>query len=171
MVTLVVFYAVFRGNGHPFYEALAREKDAPRRTYYVVTPYFATLAGGLATNILFGPAALFGYLVTGVGDAIGEPVGTRYGKHPCRVFSWGPVQPIRTVEGSVAVGIASCLAVLAGIAVTPGVALDAGSAAIALGIAVVCAAVEAVAPHGWDNAFLQVVPSALAAVFFGRSPA
>ena len=76
MCTLVVFYAVARGAGNHFYEALAREKDEPHRTFFVLVPYFTTLIGGLVSNILFGPVAVAGYLVTGLGDAIGEPPGT-----------------------------------------------------------------------------------------------
>jgi hypothetical protein len=42
------------------YEAMARETDAPHRTHYIIVPYFATLIGGLASNILFGPVAVVG---------------------------------------------------------------------------------------------------------------
>jgi hypothetical protein len=37
-------------------------------------------------------------------------------------------------------------------------------AAIAL-IALACAFVEAISPHGWDNATMQIVPSWLAGLF------
>jgi phytol kinase len=73
--TLVIFYAVRKGAGNLLYEAIARENDEPHRTYYIVIPYFATLIGGLASNILFGHIAVVGYLVAGLGDAAGEPVG------------------------------------------------------------------------------------------------
>ena len=62
------------------YEAIAREKDEPRRTFFVLLPYFTTLAGGLASNILFGPFAVAGYLVTGV-----------YALKTCTGFHWPPV--------------------------------------------------------------------------------
>lgn len=84
MVSLVVGFAVMRGRGNRFYEALARHQDGPYRTYYVVIPYFATLIGGLTSNVLFGPLAVMGYLVGGLGDAAGEPAGLRWGKHPYR---------------------------------------------------------------------------------------
>jgi phytol kinase len=76
MVSAVVALAVLRGPNNPLYEALAREQDGPARTYYIVIPHFATMIGGLASNIFFGPLALVGYLVGGLGDAAGEPVGT-----------------------------------------------------------------------------------------------
>jgi phytol kinase len=44
-----------------------------------------TAAGGMISNILFGKLAVVGYVVTGWGDAVGEPVGTRWGNHRYRV--------------------------------------------------------------------------------------
>jgi len=42
--SLVIAYALARGDGHYMYEALAREKDAPHRTRFIVEPYLATLS-------------------------------------------------------------------------------------------------------------------------------
>jgi phytol kinase len=167
--TLVIFYAVWRGAGHVLYEAMAREKDAPRRTYYIVAPYLATLAGGLAGNILFGPFALFGYLVTGLGDAIGEPVGTRFGRHTYAVPSIGGVPARRSLEGSAAVFAASVVAIALGMALWPGVTWSASHLILVPLLAGACMLLEAVSPHGWDNAVMQVVPSFLALLVFGGS--
>lgn len=161
-VSLIIFYALFRGDGHLLYEAMAREKDAPHRTYYILAPYFATLIGGLAGNFWFGRAALIGYLVAGVGDAIGEPVGVRFGKHLYRVPSLSRVKSFRSLEGSAAVFLASLAVAIAGAAISPhfGLAMNAlwGIPLLAL----VCTLVEAFSPHGWDNALLQVAASFLA---------
>ena len=54
---IVVLWALVGGAGHPHYEALAREKDAPHRTWYIVVPYLATLAGGLTVNLWMPRAA------------------------------------------------------------------------------------------------------------------
>lgn len=43
-VSLVVVYAVLRGPGHRWYEALVREQDRPHRTLLIIFPYLATLA-------------------------------------------------------------------------------------------------------------------------------
>jgi phytol kinase len=83
--SIVIMTAVFLGDGTLLYEAMAREKDAPHRTLYILVPYAATLFGGIAANLFFGQAAIAGYLVTGFADAIAEPVGTRFGKHRYRV--------------------------------------------------------------------------------------
>jgi phytol kinase len=105
--TLVLSYALVRGAGDPLYEALAREKDVPYRTWYIVVPYLATLAGGLAANALAGATAVIGYLVCGIGDAVGEPIGTRFGRHTYRVLAPGRVVSYRSLEGSCAVAVCS----------------------------------------------------------------
>ena len=39
VTTIVIFYAVFRGSGNLLYEAMAREKDEPHRTHFIVVAY------------------------------------------------------------------------------------------------------------------------------------
>lgn len=156
MASLAIFAAVVLGPGNILYEAVAREKDAPHRTFYVVVPYFATLVGGLASNILFGAYALIGYLVTGVGDAIGEPVGTRYGRHPYRVPSLRPVNPTRTLEGSAAVFVACLVMLVVAVAVAPDGSWYASLLWRIPVIAGLCTLAEAVSPHGIDNTVLMV---------------
>lgn len=159
MTSLVIFYAVLRGNGHLLYEALAREKDTPHRTYYILTPYVATLLGGLSSNILFSEAALAGYLVAGLGDAVGEPVGTRFGKHTYRVPSFKGVPAIRSYEGSAAVCVISLVATIIAFSISPHLIFPSHALLIIPAIALLSAFLEAVSPHGWDNAVMQVVPS------------
>jgi phytol kinase len=159
MVSLVVLYAVLRGNGHPLYEALAREGDAPHRTWYIVVPYVATAVGGLCATFWFHKLALAGFLVTGIADAIAEPVGVRWGKHRYRVLLPGRVASWRSLEGSTAVFLGSLVALAvtaAGLARTP---LGGAQLLAIVAIALACTALEAVSPHGWDNLVLQVVPA------------
>ena len=162
MVSIVVFYAILRGNGNILYEAMAREKDAPRRTYFIIAPYCATLIGGLASNILFGEFAVIGYLVTGLGDAIGEPIGTRFGRHHYRVPTLTRIISRRSVEGSVAVFLACLLALVIGIVF--GLKLDLTTQFLIriVLIALAGTVLEAASPHGWDNATLQIIPSLMA---------
>jgi phytol kinase len=164
MTSVVIAYALLRGAGHVMYEAMARETDSPRRTYYIVIPYFATLIGGLLSNIFFPATAVFGYLVTGLGDAVAEPVGTRFGKHKYRVPAGGGVTAIRSVEGSSAVFIASVLALTLCFALSPQFDLSGGALLMILLVSFVSTVVEAVSPHGWDNATLLVVPALLGTV-------
>jgi len=165
MCTVAVFAAVWNGRGSLLYEALARPQDEPHRTYFILVPYFSTLVGALAGNILFGPISVAGYLVTGLGDAIGEPVGTMFGRHPYRVRSWSSVPATRSLEGSAAVFIMSVIALLLAAAVSPYITLAAFGIPKVLAIAAACTLAEAVSPHGWDNATMQIVPTALVSVW------
>jgi phytol kinase len=165
MTTLVLVYALVRGDSHPLYEAIAREKDEPYRTYYIVVPYLATLLGGVVGNIWFGPLALVGYMVGGLGDAAGEPVGTKWGKHRYVVPTFSQVKTTRSIEGSAGVFVASLVAILIGILLTPGLHLTATSIVTIPAIALACTLIEAVSPHGWDNAMMQLAPALLARAF------
>lgn len=160
--TLVIFYAVRKGSGNLLYEAIAREKDEPHRTYYIVIPYFATLIGGLASNILFGHIAVVGYLVTGLGDAVGEPFGTKFGRHIYKVPSLTSVKAIRSWEGSIAVFVISVAAIAISISILPDLNFANKSFVLVPLLGLVSASVEAISPHGWDNATMQIIPSFLA---------
>jgi phytol kinase len=162
MCTIAVFFAVWRGPGSLLYEALARPRDEPHRTFFILVPYFTTAVGGLVSNILFGPVAVAGYLVTGLGDAIGEPAGTMFGKHRYRVPSLSSVPATRSLEGSAAVFVMSVVALLFAAAVSPQISFGASGPSKVLVIAAASTLVEAVSPHGWDNATMQIVPTAMA---------
>jgi phytol kinase len=91
-------------------------------------------------------------LLLGVGDGLGEPVGTRFGRHRYRVPVVGGR---RTLEGSAAVFAGSLAVVLCcywdGRAATLTARLLAATTA-ALAVTVV----EAVSPHGADNFTIPV---------------
>ena len=159
--TVAVFFAVWRGRGSLFYEAIARPQDEPHGTYFILVPYVATLAGGLASNIAFGPVAVAGYLVTGLGDAIGEPAGTMFGRHHYRVRSRSSVPATRSLEGSAAVFIMSVVALLLAAAMSPEIRITEFGILKTLVIAAASTLAEALSPHGWDNLTMQLVPTAL----------
>lgn len=46
VVAVIVLAAVVAGDGNPFYEALARDKDRPRRSLFIVVPLITTAVGG-----------------------------------------------------------------------------------------------------------------------------
>ena len=159
MTTAVIAYAILRGPGHVMYEAMAREKDEPRRTHYVIVPYFATLIGGLAANIFFPSTAVLGYLVCGLGDAIAEPVGTRFGKHQYRAPALHGVRAVRSLEGSASIFLVSVLALIAYMTLSPDFVISGRSVSVIGLIALVSTVVEAISPHGWDNTTMQIVPA------------
>ena len=160
LVSLMVLYAVARGDGYPFYEALARPADAPRRTLFIVVPLLTTAAGGVLANLFFGAFAVVGYLVGGWGDAVGEPVGAAFGKHRYRVPSMGGVPAVRSLEGSAAVFAAGTMAAFCALMLRGTSPLAAAGAAVACGAA--GAIVEAVSTHGADNLTVQVAAAGAA---------
>ncbi len=163
VIALLVLAAVIAGDGNPFYEALARDKDRPRRSLFIVVPLITTAVGGLASALLAGPFAGVGYLAAGWGDAAGEPAGARWGRHPYRVPSLAGVAATRTIEGSIAVFLVATLGSI--VALT---SLGLGSEAWWGGVAcgAVAAVVEGVSNHGLDNLTVQLAPSLLAYFLF-----
>ena len=160
VVSLLVLAAVVHGPRNPLYEALARPSDAPHGTLFILVPLLTTAAGGGLSNLLFPGYAYIGYLVCGWGDAVGEPVGTRWGRHRYRVPSLGGVAAVRSLEGSAAVFLMGSLAAVIGLLAfgrAPGEAVLLGLAAGFAG-----AVVEAASTHGLDNLTVQVAASAAA---------
>lgn len=164
LVAALVLVAVALGEGQPFYEAMARDRDRPHRSLFIVVPMVTTAVGGLAASLLAGPFASVGYLAAGWGDAVGEPVGARWGKHPYKVPSLAGVAATRTLEGSTAVFVVATLGSAAALAAL-GLGRDAVWGGLVCGLA--AAGVEAVSHHGLDNLTVQLIPSLLAAWMFG----
>lgn len=159
-ITAILTILLFKGDKSGWYRILARPSDAPHESRYIVYPYLATFGGGVLANLLFGPAAaVAGYLVTGFGDAIGEPVGTRWGKHRYKVPSYfSSIVSYRSFEGSAAVFLACIFAFL--IATMLG-GLDVYWVRI-ITAAFLASVVEGLSPHGWDNFSSQLAGAFLA---------
>jgi phytol kinase len=165
VTALLVMYAVFRGKGFSFYEAMARPTDEPHRTFFILVPLITTALGGVLTNLFFAPFAHIGYLVGGWGDAVGEPVGTKWGEHRYKVPSPLGVSATRSLEGSLAVFLVSFAAALLGL-------MAVGFAPsefwrIAAACAGAATMVEAISAHGVYNLTIQVAAAAVAAVLLG----
>ena len=165
IVSLFVLAAVLVGEGSILYEALARETDRPHRTLFVLVPLFTTALGGVLINILFPHFAFIGYLVGGWGDAVGEPVGTRWGKHRYAVPSLMGVPAQRSLEGSAAVILVSTVVAFVGLNLLGYPVLTAVGTALACGVG--SAAVEAISNHGMDNLTIQVAAAGIAYFLLG----
>lgn len=160
VTSLFVLFAVYRGHASPFFLALARPSDAPKEKLFILVPLFTTAAGGVLANLFFGPFASIGYLVGGWGDAVGEPVGSRWGRHRYKVLSLAGVSATRSLEGSAAVFVVGTFVAIAGL-------LAMGfPASRALPIGLACGSggmlVEAISSHGLDNLTIQVAASGIA---------
>lgn len=164
-VTAIILAVVYRGEGFGPFEALARPTDAPRRGLFVVVPLLMTVLGGVCANLLFPSTALLGYWVTGWGDAVGEPVGVRWGRHRYRVPSLGGVPAERSLEGSAAVLLMSAIVAMIGLGILAPHLSFISIMGKGLAIGGTVAVVEAFSNHGTDNFTLQVAASGAAAFF------
>jgi len=160
VTTAVIVFAIIKGDGYPFYEAIARESDAPRRSFFVIVPLICTALGGVLSNILFPGFAAVGYMVTGWGDAVAEPIGSKFGRHFYRVPSIAGVKAKRSLEGSLSVFIAGVLAAFITLNATGVYPLEA--LWVATLVALGATAVEAISTHGFDNLTIQLVASGVA---------
>jgi len=144
----------FLPEGHILLEGIARDQDAPHRKFYVMFPFAVTAVAGLVDSWLIPQFAVVGYLVSGWGDAAGEPVGARWGRHRYKVRALWGVACTRSVEGSVGVFLASWLAAFVGLQIARVDWL--WSIPISLAAAAAAALVEAVSSHGLDNLTVQM---------------
>jgi len=155
IVFIMVVIAVIVGKRWWFFKALARDTDAPHEKKFIILPLLSTAAGGIISNIFFPGTAYIGYFVGGWGDAIGEPVGTKWGKHKYTVPTLFGVRATRSIEGSTAVMLLStiiatiCLTQITGFGI-----LTCLLYGFICGLA--AAVVEAISSHGLDNLTIQV---------------
>ncbi len=160
-----VLVATWRGAASGLFNALARPEDAPYERRHVLAPLVCTAVGGVLAHLIAGSLAAVPYLVAGWGDAVGEPVGIRWGRHRYRVPAWGPATATRSWEGSAAIWLASTLAAGLGLLVSGRTGTEALVWAIPIGSA--AAVIESVSPHGWDNLTLLVGVACVARLCIG----
>ena len=149
-----VLFATWQGSRSRIFNALARPSDAPHERLHVLSPLICTAVGGILAHLIAGPQASVAYLVAGWGDAVGEPVGIRWGRHRYRVPTFGQITAERSWEGSFAVCIASTIAAGVGLLFAGKPAADVVVLSMVLGFAAMV--IEAASPHGWDNFTLLV---------------
>lgn len=149
---LLLLGAVVRGRGNSLFESIARPEDGAHRTWNVIFSLSSTALGGVLSHLLVGRGTIVGLLVTGYGDACGEIVGSRHGKHPLSLPQ--KLFGRRTLEGSLAVLLASFVAASIGLFLTghrhPSVLFP------AVVIALVATLAEAISPPGTDNFTIQL---------------
>lgn len=162
--SLLVLFAVYRGEQLALYQALARPTDHPREKFFILVPLITTAVGGVLANLLFPAYAAIGYLVGGWGDAVGEPVGSRWGRHRYRVPSLVGVNASRSLEGSSAVFAVSAL--VATLALGLGYTSWPLALGVGLAVALISSLVEAVSTHGLDNLTMQLAAAGTAQVLF-----
>lgn len=131
----------------------ARESDRPNDAFHVWFSWLVSMAGLQLVDLFFGSIELtrLAALVLGVGDAIAEPVGRRFGKHRYRVQGiLSPHGATRSWEGSTAVAISSALVVMLFSGLIFAVAWP-QLLGFGLVTGFLVAVIEAWTPHGLDN--------------------
>lgn len=155
-IGIVVGYAVLRGYKSKLFHAVARPGDKPYEIFYVIIPFIMTALGGILSSIAFGKYAVIGYITTGWGDAVGEPAGTRWGRHKYRIPTFTGIRAYRSIEGSIAVFIAS----LTGCILISFIGFHLPVTAViytSLLTALTTTVVEAFTFHSIDNLTIQVI--------------
>ena len=155
-VSLIIFIALLRNNKSMFYEAIARESDSPHRSLYVIIPYISTLIGGLTINFLFSQYVSLGYLITGVADASGEVVGTRFGKHKYKISFTSIHNSVKSIEGSISIFLISTIIYLS-YAMFFIEFLDLYLFLLIISCGLLTTLIENISPKGTDNLTLQIV--------------
>jgi phytol kinase len=157
VISIIVLAGFFQGPGLPFHRALARPEKGRDSHHSVLTPLVSTALGGLAAVLLVGHFAAVGYLACGLGDAAGEPVGRRWGRHRYRSFPWNKNAHRRSVEGSLAVFGAGSF----GAAIALGLIDFSFPQALIVGFACGAAGAigEGLSGRGTDNFWVQILAS------------
>ncbi len=145
------------------FASIDRPEDRPFTLTWLITSTFVAWVVILAW-LWFAPQTI-GYLfvalfISGVGDALAEPVGLYVGRHPYRTTAlWTKRTYTRTLEGSATVFLSGFIAVL----LVHRFEINPQSAAALLTFPIIGAIAEAKSPHTWDQPLI-IASSALVAV-------
>jgi dolichol kinase len=136
------------------FAAIDRPEDRPFTLVWLLTSIAATWAVMVAWVLLLPQTTHYmlpALFVTGVGDALAEPVGHRFGKHTYSVGAIGTDRRYtRSLEGSACVFLSACI----GIFLLSGrISRDEMVLALMLFPPLVTLA-EARSPHTWDQPFM-----------------
>lgn len=164
-------FATFIGLNYLFYRyrvigAMDSEDSSPGTVYFAIS---VTLLFGLLWRpqgpVDNAPIAVAGVMAMTWGDALAALIGRRFGQHKYQVGN-----SVRSWEGSVAMLLASTVAIFLVLLSLPGSLLSPLSVSISVGWAFLTALVsatfatlvEAVSPHGTDNLSVPLVAAGVA---------
>ena len=148
--------ALLWGGGNRIYESIAREQDEPVRWLYLIIPYLSSAIGSVISYFFWPETWLVGLVCTGVGDAVGEPFGVRFGKHKYRVPTMTGIVSHRSIEGSLSIAFMSFIGTTVALSLAFPLILSIGVAVI-VGISI--SLIEAISPHGLDNLTITITGS------------
>ncbi|MDB5389576.1 MAG: dolichol kinase [Planctomycetaceae bacterium] len=155
---------------HAFH-GYARESDRPHDGFHVWFSWLVSITGLELVDVLFGSLDLTrcAALVLGLADAVGEPIGSRFGRHRYHVRDILTATPQqRSWEGSLAVATMTSLIVF--LSFSPALWAGWGTSplspmALRLPISILTgllvSLVEAWTPHGLDNLTIPISAAVL----------
>jgi phytol kinase len=156
IVSCFIFYALLKRKASGLYLALARETDFPNSTLYIIIPYLSTLMGGILINYFFPEFVIIGYLICGIGDASGEVLGTKYGKHTFKVKLANIHQSVKSLEGSGSIFIISFL-IYTGYSILTHQAFNLSMMGYIFLSSLIVTVAEIITPKGFDNLTIQII--------------
>lgn len=136
------------------FASIDRPEDRPFTLTWLITSVIA--AWGVICLWIWAAPETIGYLfvalfISGVGDAIAEPVGLYFGRHKYQTRALGTDRTyIRTYEGSAAVFASGVIAVL----LVHGLTIDSKALAALALFPIAGTLAEAKSPHTWDQPFI-----------------
>ncbi|MFC1887648.1 diacylglycerol/polyprenol kinase family protein [Candidatus Cloacimonadota bacterium] len=159
IISCLILITLYVLRNSRFFEALTRESDRSKGNLHIILPLVCTAVGGAVSVLFFGKLAMIGFLVTGWGDGLADPIGTCWGKHKFRAASWDNEKRYKSMEGS------SAVLIFAFIAATVSTVLLGYSVMeifpTLLLISIVAVLVEAFSFPGTDNLTIQIAASGI----------
>lgn len=153
------------------FASLDRPEDRPFTLLWLTTSTW-TMMAIVVLWLWFAPLHVpyvgIALIIAGVGDALAEPVGLRFGKRKYTVPSLAHGRSYtRSLEGSAAVWVVGVIAVLIAATITPS-AFPPYMFLIALIVFPLGGALaEGLAPHTWDQPFIILACALIAVMLFG----
>jgi len=166
VIFILIIYTVLDNKNSSFYNALARYQDSSGSLSSVILPLISTAVGGAVSVLLFGKFSIIGFFVSGWADGAAEPIGSKWGTHKFKTFSWNRSRNYKSIEGSAAlflVGIIAAFLALILIEIPVKMALI-----IAVSCSLISTITEAISFPGTDNLTVQIIASGTAYLIFFR---
>jgi phytol kinase len=153
------------------FSGYARESDRPHDAFHVWFSWLVSICGLELVDLIFGSVDLTrcAALVLGLADAVGEPIGSRFGKHRYSVRDvLAATTHERSWEGSFAVALMTSMVVYLSFSPTlcagwglPVATLILFRLPLAIATGLLVSFVEACTPHGLDNLTIPISAAVL----------
>ncbi|MBA4030608.1 MAG: hypothetical protein C0478_06915 [Planctomyces sp.] len=138
-------------------QGYVRMEDWPHPHGHLWVSWMASIVGLVIVELVFGSTEItrMSAIVLGIADALGEPIGSRFGRHRFQVADLlSSTIRHRSWEGSLAVCVGATLSIAWLLPISMGLPL---TLVVACLMGVLIAGVEAWSPHGLDNLTIPLV--------------